>query len=151
MASQLLASIGACTIVVSAFIWLRRSSASRILGTLPGPRSPSWVYGTSALVVWSAGKRNLSVFVRQHVTATLRGQLRRLRVPLAAAIWRCVSGERLFWCEFFGLSPVTLYSLQCHIGRSPCRFRPRSVTKYYQQPVVRLSSRSLEDWECDND
>ncbi|KAJ6622476.1 hypothetical protein B0H10DRAFT_2341477 [Mycena sp. CBHHK59/15] len=63
MASQLLASIGACTIVVSAFIWLRRSSASRILGTLPGPRSPSWVYGTSALVVWSAGKRNLSVFL----------------------------------------------------------------------------------------
>ncbi|KAJ7268974.1 cytochrome P450 [Mycena rebaudengoi] len=45
MASQLLASIGACTIVVSAFIWLRRSTASRILGTLPGPRSPSWVYG----------------------------------------------------------------------------------------------------------
>ncbi|KAJ7833627.1 cytochrome P450 [Mycena olivaceomarginata] len=45
MASQLLASIGACTIVISAFIWLRRSSASRILGTLPGPRSPSWVYG----------------------------------------------------------------------------------------------------------
>jgi hypothetical protein len=108
MASQLLASIGACTIVVSAFIWLRRSTASRILGTLPGPRSPSWVYGTSALIVWSASKRNLSVFVRQYVTATLRGQLRRLRVPLAAAIWRCVSGERLFWCEFFWPEPRQL-------------------------------------------
>ncbi|KAJ7754926.1 hypothetical protein B0H14DRAFT_3512444 [Mycena olivaceomarginata] len=56
MSSPLLASIGACTIVVSAFIWLRHSSASHILGTLPGPRSPSWAYGTSALVAWSAGK-----------------------------------------------------------------------------------------------
>jgi hypothetical protein len=151
MASQLLASIGACTIVVSAFIWLRRSSASRILGTLPGPRSPSWVYGTSALVAWSAGKQiypSSSGNMLQLLCADSYGDYEFRWQQQYGAVYR-VKG--CFGVSSSGLSPVTLDSLQCHIGRSPCRFRPRSVPKYYQQSVVRLSSRSPEDWECDND
>ncbi|KAJ7704698.1 cytochrome P450 [Mycena olivaceomarginata] len=80
MASQLLASIGACTIVISAFIW-----------------SPSWVYGTSALVAWSAGKQiypSSSGNMLQLLCADSYGDYEFRWQQQYGAVYR---GERLFW------------------------------------------------------
>ncbi|KAJ6601143.1 cytochrome P450 [Mycena vulgaris] len=43
---HILTAFGACTIAVLISLWfLHRSSTSNIVATLPGPPSPSWVYG----------------------------------------------------------------------------------------------------------
>jgi hypothetical protein len=121
---QIFSAILACAIfAVVLWVLRRRPSESNTLATLPGPPSPSWIYGMHSWCNSWQNPHSCCYPTREHASTTVRRKLRRLRVSVVETIWTYVSRQGLFRSGKSVLRSPEPQSY-CLVGRPPGCFRP---------------------------